>query len=686
MKSRYQVYKTFEKYKQAKDHRAMDDICINKNGEFKLQVQQEFLKEYVNVNKDWKSLLLYHEIGSGKTCSAITLAEEFLKMDKKNKVTIILPARLRTNFLDELISPCGFQKYISNEDYVLFKSATTPVRTKNKIQKEFMRKIDENYTIMSFEGFRAHMLKHKDDIIGYIDDFTKNNLILIDEVHNVFSTTYEPKAYNNILQTGAIKKSVKGMNAILMQLISIFAHATCKMAFLTATPIFNNINQLRQLVQIMTGKIELPSNATLHQLIEMLRGKVSYFPGISKNAYPSVEYIYHDVMLTRAQEDFLYAIEDDNSDDAMIDNEDFFLIKQRLIELSALNKDQIDMKNAKEYAPKIDALIKTLNTSIGKQVVYTNFIKRSVNIIEKLLQQHGWFNLFDVIKYMNDAKEWDAKYKYRVYAIWSGDTKDDQKHIIKSVMNNTNNLYGKYVRLVVGSPSIKEGISFLHIQDMHIMDPVWNMSAKNQVEGRVIRYCSHADIDEKEHDYLKRTVKIHYYKSIHRPKGIIKMTADERIYDDIIPKKYVLVSKGEKLLKKVALDYHLFKNMYNDKHSKTPTPPRSKSAIDYGDNDIGVRAKGNRQVKLCPKKRRPINGECPVGWEVRPNKDNVPCCYKIRGVKKPKVAKVAKATKTACPKDRRPVNGVCSEGYILRPNKSGVPCCYKTTRERRAKA
>ena len=52
------------------------------------------------------------------------------------------------------------------------------------------------------------------------------------------------------------------------------------------------------------------------------------------------------------------------------------------------------------------------------------------------------------------------------------------------------------IKVLIGSPSIKEGISFKHIQHIHLIDPVWNIAGKKQIEGRAIRFCSHFDIDE----------------------------------------------------------------------------------------------------------------------------------------------------------------------------------------------
>jgi hypothetical protein len=101
---------------------------------------------------------------------------------------------------------------------------------------------------------------------------------------------------------------------------------------------------------------------------------------------------------------------------------------------------------------------------------------------------------------------------------------------------------GKIIKVILGSPSIKEGISFKHIQHLHQIDPVWNISSKQQIEGRCIRYKSHEDIPLND-KYLKRTVIIHNYISVPIKGGLIKKTGDQIIYDDIMPKKEIVINK-----------------------------------------------------------------------------------------------------------------------------------------------
>ena len=97
--SRYDTFKKFKQYKQSKEKKNIYELCDRKNIEFELQSQQYFLKDYFKNNfNDIKQFLLYHEIGSGKTCTSIALAEDFLKLESINKIIVILPARLKNNF------------------------------------------------------------------------------------------------------------------------------------------------------------------------------------------------------------------------------------------------------------------------------------------------------------------------------------------------------------------------------------------------------------------------------------------------------------------------------------------------------------------------------------------------------------------------------------------------------------
>lgn len=683
---RSDIYRDYKKYEKHKDNRTMEELCINPENEFNLQVQQNFLKEYVQNNPDWKKLLLYHEIGSGKTCTAITIAEDFLSINPLNKITIILPARLKTNMIDELISPCSMNKYISNEEYILYNKCDTPLKIKNNIKKKFINVIYEKYNILSFEKFRINMLLHKSNIINYIKSFSKNNLIIIDEVHNLFSTNYDNKNYIEIETIGEIKKNFKGLNTILLKLISKYADDSCKMLLLTATPIFNDIDQLKELTLIMTPEAKIEKNYKLSNLIEYLRGKISYFPGISLNAYPTSIYNYHNIIISKTQDEKINEIIEKNEDPENPDKESF-LSNQRQCSLSCL-PDNLKVKtnmnmvlsNMPEYSPKIYDLINNIKNNIGKQIIYTSFIDTGINVIVEVLKKNGWISLKEVI---NDIKLWN-KYKNKIYAIWSGSIKDNEKQLIKSIINNTNNLFGEKLKIIIGSPSIREGISFKHIQNIHILDPVWNISAKKQIEGRAIRFCSHIDIDEVRDFPLKRNVIIDIYQLIPRLKGELIETPDQKIYN-IIEKKKESVIKGENALKKVSIDYHLFKKIYSTLPTSSPLSSKSNSQKSNISIENNMTMK-NRQKKIiektnCPKPRRPIKGLCSDGYNKKINNNGYECCYKNKKIKIEKEKEKENKDKK-CQKNKTPIDGKCQDGYHIKLNKHNINCCYKNMRKK----
>jgi hypothetical protein len=285
---------------------------------------------------------------------------------------------------------------------------------------------------------------------------------------------------------------------------------------------------------------------------------------------------------------------------------------------------------------------------------------------------NGWVDLMDVV---NDSQKWQDK-EYKVFTTWDGSVKDAHKQLIKSVVNRKDNMDGRLVRVILGSPSVKEGISFKHIQHLHLLDPVWNQSAKTQVEGRAIRFCSHVDIPN-DHPTLKKSVVVHIYQSMPRKNGLVTETCDQTIYEKIIPNKYKIISAAESVLKKVAIDHYLFRNMYADKRHPSPKRAADKSPVSIED-DVPFRKKGvaaRQKQSTCPKPRRPIDGKCPIGQEMRNNAQGWPCCYRAAAAA-PKAAAAAEKQKK-CPAGRAPVNGTCPEGFYLKTNKHGVACCFK---------
>ena len=69
-----------EEYKKENIIKISKNICNNKD--FELDSHQLFIKNFLSMNTPYNGLLLYHGVGTGKTCSAITVSEEMRKYYK----------------------------------------------------------------------------------------------------------------------------------------------------------------------------------------------------------------------------------------------------------------------------------------------------------------------------------------------------------------------------------------------------------------------------------------------------------------------------------------------------------------------------------------------------------------------------------------------------------------------------
>ena len=81
------------------------------------QEQQSAVLDYFLNKLPYKGLLLFHKLGSGKSCSSILIADEMLRIAKVSKVFVLSKAGLRDNFITEYCARCGFDPSFLSEYY-----------------------------------------------------------------------------------------------------------------------------------------------------------------------------------------------------------------------------------------------------------------------------------------------------------------------------------------------------------------------------------------------------------------------------------------------------------------------------------------------------------------------------------------------------------------------------------------
>ena len=268
----------------------------SKKSDFSLLTHQKIVRDYINIFTPFRGILLYHGLGSGKTCSSIAIAEG-LKNDKE--IIVMTPASLLPNYVEEL-KKCGDFiykknqfwefintnlypdeiKYISNilklpEKFIKDNGGAWFVNIKNKpnydelsfeeqksINKQLDTMINYKYTFIKYNGIRDHIFKSLSKN-GTINPFS-NKVIIIDEVHNFIS-----RIVNKINNKKKSSLSIKLYKALI-------SAENSKIIFLSGTPIINHPFEIAILYNILRGHIntynyKFTQNITKDKILSIIK-------------------------------------------------------------------------------------------------------------------------------------------------------------------------------------------------------------------------------------------------------------------------------------------------------------------------------------------------------------------------------------------------------------------------------
>lgn len=219
---------------------------------FKLQTQQKFLRRILSPDSPNRSLLLVHGTGTGKTCTAIQVAEEYILRPEfqDKRVMVIASAAVQENFRKELFQmkrvkidevagtletkQCTGRRYLD----MLLRIESQPAnwnnpRIRDKLERTADRIISEFYEFMAYESFGAYIEKRlggteKDIDREWVHQNFDNRLLIIDEAHNV--------------PEGRDGRGVKGITRSLENLVKTAEGLV--LVLLTATPMFDTYEEL----------------------------------------------------------------------------------------------------------------------------------------------------------------------------------------------------------------------------------------------------------------------------------------------------------------------------------------------------------------------------------------------------------------------------------------------------------
>ena len=250
--------------------------CDDRVGTFGLLPQQEIVINYLNNYTPYRGLLLYHGLGSGKTCAAISVAEGMMS---ERPVYIMTPASLRKNFIEE-IKFCGAPIY-SRDQHWRFEEAT-PRSAKAKVlaqvngiplsyvsskrgawiidtrkqpnwaelsdeqrlalDDQLTLAITEKFSVVHYNGIRReglNKLKREAKTKRGVDNPFTGAVLVLEEAHNF---------------VGMIVNKLKSKSSLTMDLYNmIMAAEDCKVVFLTGTPFVNYPNEMGIMFNMLRG-------------------------------------------------------------------------------------------------------------------------------------------------------------------------------------------------------------------------------------------------------------------------------------------------------------------------------------------------------------------------------------------------------------------------------------------------
>ena len=216
--------------------------------QFEKTKYQHLVSQYISPKSPYNSLLLYHGLGSGKTCSAITIAEAFLKQQRiysEPNIWIISKKGLQKSFEEEifkttlLLTPeylraqCNGDKY-----YQLIPNAEQLER--NKLIKRIQQVIKSRYQFFGYEKFANTIEKYKNE--GILEEKVKDKIIIIDEAHNI--------RYLDTFTNTEDNKDLKKIVEPLLQTLTVGKGN--RLVLLSATPMYNEPEEILWLLSLLT--------------------------------------------------------------------------------------------------------------------------------------------------------------------------------------------------------------------------------------------------------------------------------------------------------------------------------------------------------------------------------------------------------------------------------------------------
>ena len=555
-----------------------------------LMKHQKLIARFLSSHTLYNELLLVHEMGTGKTCSAGAAIEKVRNENSGIKRALYLAKGegLINNFIDEIIFKCTDGRYIPNN----YNSLTDLEKVHRK-----KKAINDFYSWGTFETFAKQINRMSPDDIHRDYD---NTIIVIDEVHN--------------LRIQDVEKGLHVYNQFWKFLHNV---SGCKVLLMSGTPMKDGVEELASVLNLILPKNkQLPTGeeflakffdekdeiykmkpSKVPTIKSAVKGKISYLKAMTSSVTKKFEgesltldnlVVYPSFMSDHQTKSYVKAYNDDKTKGFYLDARQASLfvypdgsygeagfqkyIKQKE-SAGEIGKDGV-MKKTFKFAPTpellkaiFDKSHETMLANIAKcSCKYAESIRliiegksdgKLVFIYNEFVKGSGLI-LFGILLEMFGYSKASGKEKTPSlrYATLTNLTSTDRAlNEIKNRFNQNDNMHGEYIQVILGSRRVSEGFSFRNIQIEDIQTPWFNYSETSQAIARGIRVGSHNGLIQ---EGIVPIVSI--YQQVAIPNGADSV--DLQMYT-ISEKKDISIKGVERLLKESAFDCAL---TYNRNH------------------------------------------------------------------------------------------------------------------------
>lgn len=560
---------------------------------------QKILARFMSPLVMSTGILMFHQMGTGKTCGSISIIEQIkntVNTPFKKALILAKGKNIIHNFVNELVYKCTPGIYRQGMDDL-------------DTDLEKIRRMNRN--IGSFYEFETFERMSKNNINPFTDDEIRerysNYVIVIDEVHNI-RLRGEEGTYSSFHRFLHVVKN-------------------CKIVLMSGTPMRDKSNEIATIMNLilpidtqlpvgedfdstfLDNNILTPSKALL--LKKYFHGRVSYVQTLEGDVNVKfmssfenpkniqVFTVYSLIMSEFQMKSYFKAFEADkeSSERSGVYNDsrqassfvfpdgsygsegfkNYMNISKTLVsKITKLKRktpynlkknflenwkgiETIDgkLKKLRQYSAKFADCIERILNSKGNHFVYMEYVEGSGAILFAKILDH----LFG----FSEARGTETSPGLR-YSIITNKTvtPTDIKNIL-NLQGSSRNMNGEFIKVIIGSSIIGEGFSLKNIKYIHIITPDWNFAGTEQAIFRGLRLFSHKDLQEAGEAV---EVQVFLYCLL-TPKKNLK-TIDE-IMLDVSASKDISIKSVERALKESSFDCPLNRgrNINSSKYDNT---------------------------------------------------------------------------------------------------------------------